>query len=84
MIVGEARFEEICRHFGLTQENRELMDRLWLKWKPAYSLDDVVALCEKHKDYPNRGRVLQAWELIAKEAAHISTQRRRGDSDRAE
>lgn len=83
-LVGEARIEEICRKFGLTMEDGELMDRLWSELKLDYSLDDVVALCEKYKDYANIGRVLQAWELMANEAARISTLRLRGKGDGTE
>jgi hypothetical protein len=79
--VGQARFEEICRRFGLTREDSELLDRLWLEVKPDDSLEDMVALCEKHKDHPHIGPVLQAWELIAREAARISTRSRLGTMD---
>lgn len=80
--VGEPRFEEICRQFGLSQEDRELMSRLWSEWKPDYSLEDMVALGEKYKDYPNVGRVLQACELISREAARTSTLHRYGNTGR--
>ena len=82
--VGEARFEEICRQFDLSQEGREMMDCLMSEWKPDYSLDDVVALCQKYRDYPNIGLVLQAWELITTKAARISTERRHGEVDKTE
>ena len=71
--LGEDRVEEICRQFSLMPEDRKLMDRLWSEWQPDYSLDDIVTLCEKHRDYPNIGRVMQAWESISREAARIST-----------
>ena len=78
--MGEPRFHEICRQFGLGREEIGLMDRLWAEWKPDYSFDDVVAICERYKDCANIGRVLQAWQLISKEAALTATARREANT----
>lgn len=78
--LGEARFDEICNQFSLSQEDRELMDRLWSELKLNYAMDDIVTLCKKYRDYPNIGRVMQAWELISTEAARVSILKREGSN----
>ena len=69
--IGESRIEEIYQQFNLKKEDIELLDSLLSEWQPDYSLDHVIDLCQKYKRHPNISEILQAWELIAREAVAI-------------
>ena len=75
-ILGEERFQEICQKFDLTSDDKRLLGRLLNEWKPEWSVDDMVSICQSYENYPNVERVMQAWEAIAVEASRVSTSRR--------
>ena len=74
--LGEVRLGEICKQFGLSAADTELVNELFSKWKPDYTLEDIVALAENYTDRPNIGGVLRACAVIAREVAQISNLRR--------
>jgi len=74
--LGEIGASKICKKFGLSATDTELVNELLSKWKPDYTLEDIVALAENYKDRPNISRVMHACEVIAREVAEISNLRR--------
>ena len=74
--LGEVRLDEICEQCGLSIADKELVNELLSKWKPDYTLAELVALSKNYKDRSNIDRVLHACELIAHEAAQVSELRR--------
>ena len=74
--LGKARIQEICDHFGVDSKDRDLLVSLMAEWQPDYTFEDIVSVCEKYSSYSNSGRIMQAFEAIASEAAQVSTLRR--------
>ena len=75
-ILGEERFQEICQKYGLTAADEGLLNQVLNEWEPDLHFVGVVAMCQKYEDYPNIERVMQAWEVMAVEAACVSTSRK--------
>lgn len=63
--LGEGRMTEMCKQFGLSVADEQLVGELLSKWKPDYTVEDIVAIAENYKDRPNIGRVMQVCEVIA-------------------
>ncbi len=51
--LGEVRLDEICEQCGLSIADKELVNELLSKWKPDYTLAELVALSKNYKDRSN-------------------------------
>ena len=74
--LDEARLHEIYEQCGLSIEDRELVNEIFSKWKPDFTLAELATLPENYKDRPNIYMVMHACKLIAHEAAEVSELRR--------
>lgn len=80
-ILGEKRLQETSHKYGLTPTDRELLSELLGEWKPGWTFEDIVAICQKYSSYHNIDRVVRAYEAVAMEAARVSTSTRATSTD---